>query len=343
MLSELKFTRWVFAAVFLFLAVQTLAYGESQEIRKVVATGVGLDPDAALKNAFKVAVEETVGTLLDTETIVRDDDTIKESILSASNGFIEHYDVIRQWKDDGLYSCRIEASVEIRQLKERLAAANISTLAVSGTDLAARVQTETSAAEGAAAILSKHINNFPNSVLRILGGQPVPDLSKQQEGVTRLKIPIKIFVDQDAYNQEVSELTAVLDKLALQKVTGNLQLQRTKSPYGLDGPPGVHLLDTDEFTFAAASPWVNLTQEAQQKFRTLPEAPGVVTVMSGLSRTGATRLSHYAVDKLTLESLVKSRVVTSGKIRATVQLLDASGNELESSELDLSGVRYVNP
>src|ERR1700756_1122681 len=123
MLSELKFTRWVFAAVYVFLAVQNLAHGESQEIRKVTATGAGLDVDAALKNAFKVAVEEAVGTLVDTETIVREDDTIEEKILSASNGFIKSYDLIRQWNEDGLIRCRIEALVEIRQLKERLVAA----------------------------------------------------------------------------------------------------------------------------------------------------------------------------------------------------------------------------
>jgi hypothetical protein len=153
---------------------------------------------------------------------VREDDTIQEEILSASNGFIRSYELIRQWMDDGLYRCRIEALAEIRQLKERLAAANISTFAVSGTDLAARVQTETSAVEGAAAILSKRFNDFPNRVLRIEArGEPVPIVSKQ-EGVTRLKIPIIVVVNQEAYGQEVAELTAALDKLALQRVTGNL-------------------------------------------------------------------------------------------------------------------------
>lgn len=351
MLSELKFTRWFFAAVCVFLAVQNLAYGESQEIRKVAATGAGLDGDAALKNAFKVAVEEAVGTLVDTETIVREDDTIQEKILSASNGFIKSYDLIRQWNEDGLIRCRIEALVEIRQLKERLAAANISTLAVSGTDLAARVQTETSATEGAAAILGKRINDFPNRVLRIQGGEPVPDVSKHQAGVTRLKIPIMISVDQAAYNQAVDELTAVLDKLALGKVTANLHLPRDDDKLrayigqmraALCGTSGVRLLSTDKFYASANGPageqtaalnaLSGLAREAQQKFSTLPEAPDVVSVTSGLSRTGGTRLSLYAVNKLALTSL---DVAKSSKIKITVQLLDASGNELDSSELSL--------
>ena len=61
MLSEPKFGRWVFAAIYGFLVIQNLALGQSHEFRKVVATGAGLDADGALKNAFKVAVEEAVG------------------------------------------------------------------------------------------------------------------------------------------------------------------------------------------------------------------------------------------------------------------------------------------
>jgi hypothetical protein len=343
MLSELKFGRWVFAAIYAFLVVQNFAQGQSYEFRKVVATGAGLDADGALKNAFKVAVEEAVGTLIDTETIVREDDTIQEKILSASNGFIKSYELIRQWMDDGLYRCRIEALVEIRQLKERLAAANISTLAVNGTDLAARVQTETSAVEGAAAILSKRFNDFPNRVLRIEArGEPVPIVSKQ-EGVTRLKIPIIVVVDQEAYGQEVAELTAALDKLALQRVTGNLHFPRggSQGRESLRGPSGVALLPTNRFyasglgageEVAAGKALYELIRDAQQKFSALPEAPGVVTVMNGLSRSGTTRLSLYAVNKVALGSL---NLPTSCKIRVTVQLVDANENELESSEHDL--------
>jgi hypothetical protein len=84
-----------------------------------------------------------------------------------------------------------------------------------------------------------------------------------------------------------------------------------------------------------------LKGESKQKFSTLPEAPGVVSVMSKLSRTGGTRLSLYAVSKLALKSL---DVAKSCKIKVTVQLLDANGNELESSELGLeSGVGFAYP
>ena len=58
-----------------------------------------------------------------------------------------------------------------------------------------------------------------------------------------------IFVDQEAYGREVDELTAVLDKLALQKVTGNLHLpkQDRNGWEGLRGLSGVALQPTNSF------------------------------------------------------------------------------------------------
>ena len=339
--SELKFNRWVFAAVYAFLAVQSLAQSETQEFRKVVATGAGVDADGALKNAFKVAVEEAVGTLVDTETIVRENDTIQEKILSASNGFIKSYKVIRQWQQDGLHQCSIEALVEIRELKQRLAAANISTLAVSGANLAARVQTETAGQADTAAMLAKLINDFPNRVLRVQAhGEPVPIASKQ-EGITRLKIPIIVFVDQKAYTQETAQLITTLDKLALQKVSGTIKLLRANSKYRDDGEslrtPAEYLLPNDQFIGGdtslegqSAKEAINaLRMEAQQRLGTLPETPGVITLMSGVAATGSSRLSFYAMNKSTLGSL---DAAAPCRIVVTVGLADADGAELDSTE-----------
>jgi hypothetical protein len=62
---------WVAAFIWLLLTAQSFAQGDGQELRKVVATGAGMNADQALKNAFTIAVQEVVGTILDTETIVR--------------------------------------------------------------------------------------------------------------------------------------------------------------------------------------------------------------------------------------------------------------------------------
>jgi len=230
----------------------------------------------------------------------------------------------------------------MRELKERLAEANISTFAVSGTNLAARDYTDKKGQADTSAILAKRINDFPNKVLRVqLHGEPVPIPSKQ-DGVTHLKIPIIVFVDQKAYAQEAVQLATTLDKPALQRVSGNLKLKSQARPgrEALRALSGVQLLPNDEFIAyndfaegqAAVEVIYGLLREAQQKFGTLPETPGVITLMSGLSATGTTRLSLFAMNKAALGSV---DAASPCKIVVTVGLADASGAELDSTEHSL--------
>jgi hypothetical protein len=332
---------WVSALICSVLAVQSFAQSDGQELRKVVATGAGMNEDQALKNAFTIAVQQVVGTIVDTETIVREDDTIRERILSASNGFIKSYKLIRQWQQDGLHQCSIEALVQIQQLKERLAEANISTFPASGPDLTAHDYTDKKRQADTSAILAKLINDLPNRVLGVQAhGDTVP-IDSKQEGITRLKIPIIVFVDQKAYVQETAQLTTTLDKLALQRISGSIKLLRANSKYRDQGEslrtPAEQLLPNDQFNEgdnslegqSAKKAIDGLLQEAKQKLGTVPETPGVITLMSGVSATGSTKLSFYAMNKSTLGSL---DATSPCRIVVTVALADADGAELDSSE-----------
>src|ERR1700721_3602386 len=53
----------------------------------VVAEGIGKDEKEALKAAFRDAVGRVVGTLVDAETLVKNDPVISEKILEFSGGF----------------------------------------------------------------------------------------------------------------------------------------------------------------------------------------------------------------------------------------------------------------
>jgi hypothetical protein len=51
MQSERKFNeRWVATFIWLFFTAQSFAQSDGQELRKVVATGAGMNEDQALKN-----------------------------------------------------------------------------------------------------------------------------------------------------------------------------------------------------------------------------------------------------------------------------------------------------
>jgi len=99
----------------------------------------------------------------------------------------------------------------------------------------------------------------------------------------------------------------------------------------------VKLQPTDEFVACgdggerrvAAEAIDEVLMEARQKFGTLTENRGVITLMSGLSATGTTKLNLYAMNKAALGSL---DAASPCRIAVTVRLADASGDELDSSE-----------
>jgi hypothetical protein len=72
-----------------------------------------------------------------------------------------------------------------------------------------------------------------------------------------------------------------------------------------------------------------LYRDAKQRLGTLPETPGVIILMSGVSATGSTRLSFYAMNTSALASL---DAASPCRIVVTVGLADADGAELDSSE-----------
>ena len=50
----------------------------SPQAKEVIVTGIGTDPDKAVQNAFSQAIEQTVGLLVESETVVKNDRLIHD-------------------------------------------------------------------------------------------------------------------------------------------------------------------------------------------------------------------------------------------------------------------------
>ena len=119
----MKLTITLIFAVSLILGVTRARAGspDTNATTEVVATGVGIDADKALRNALMNAVQQAVGLVVDVETLVKNEAIVKDQILTYSDGYVEHFDKIKEGKrDDGLYEIKIKAIVKRRQLVEKL-------------------------------------------------------------------------------------------------------------------------------------------------------------------------------------------------------------------------------
>jgi hypothetical protein len=196
---------------FFLLQIAAHAGNADDDAIEVVATGMGKDSDSALKNALRAAVEQVVGTMIDSETLARNDEIITEQILSYSGGFVESHKVIGSPKlQDGLVSVKIAARVREMKLRERLTAAKLSAFSVDGGNLFGEMVTKEQEKEAGALMLKQALQGFPENVLEAkVVGKPEYSADKK-----KTLIEVDLSINKRKYRIFVNKLKTVLDQLA---------------------------------------------------------------------------------------------------------------------------------
>lgn len=99
-----KFAILVFALLILFTS--------SALAKNVTVTGQGVTPSDAENDALRLAVENTLGVLVDSSTLVEKGAVINDQIYTQSRGFVTDYKVISKTNDGGIWSVTISAIVD---------------------------------------------------------------------------------------------------------------------------------------------------------------------------------------------------------------------------------------
>ena len=106
---------------------ESVAEPESgQDTVTVKARGVGINKNAALKDAYRDAVERAVGLYIDAESEASNGELVKDQILTHSNAYIKKYEELDAKTIDGLVQVRIAATVKKRELAASLKKASSS-------------------------------------------------------------------------------------------------------------------------------------------------------------------------------------------------------------------------
>lgn len=315
-------------------AAETAASGD---FRVVTATGVGRDPKEALNSAFSAAVEQVVGTLVDAQTLVRQGDQVEQRILTASNGFIESYDKVREYQEGGLFRCKIKARVHFQKLKQGLESAGVSMLQVRGTDLAAEYKTRKASAAGLAELIFNQEEEIRKSVLRLEAtGKPVPSTGSRP-GLVKLTLPVRLWFDQEAYKRGFDKLVGMLEKAGVSRKQVRLRLDPRRDQFETDTRDGLVFFSQQDF-------WFSL--DDQQQIIRLASDNRLAYLMPVLP-TGSTGYIAFELDTGVLESLrtfwkKRRLVLTSAYWKGLAQsgesatlrltLLDKAPSEIDTLE-----------
>ncbi len=103
-----------------------MAYG--QQTQTVTAEGVGavfgndraIARDQAIQDALRKAVEQAVGTLVSSETMVQNFQTLNDKIYTQTQGYIQNYRILSETPGTNVHQVMIQATVAIGDLEKDL-------------------------------------------------------------------------------------------------------------------------------------------------------------------------------------------------------------------------------
>jgi hypothetical protein len=152
------------------------------ESKQIAVTGIGANPESSEKQAVTDAVRQAVGAYIDANTLVQNEEVIKDRILSVSSGFVKDYRVVSPAKqrEDGLYEVQILATVETTQMVNALKENNLLSGEVAGSDMWAQASTKVMNAQDAVAMLQAKMPEWIKSSVTItpLGEDGKPLIGK---------------------------------------------------------------------------------------------------------------------------------------------------------------------
>lgn len=185
----------------------------------VVVSGIGVDEEGALRNAWSNAVRQAVGSLISSETLVQNDQVIKDEVLVYSDGLVVKTERLSGGKrDDGLFEVSIRALVETKKLQERLEGAKITVSNVDATSAVAEIVTTQEKRAAAAEMVSKAMEGFPESLLEVKVASIEPKVEDIGNGKVEATWPILVSFRRDLYYDVfVPKMTAVLDQICISK------------------------------------------------------------------------------------------------------------------------------
>lgn len=203
--------RLIIILVLLSISTINIFAEEPQKIQIVIVSGVGVNADKAKQNAIRNAVEQVVGSYLSSETIVKNNQVLKDEILSYSGGYVKDLKIISQeMNPDGLFNVKIEAGIVSTKIIKKLESLNIATKKVEGESLFGEAVSRIDEQKGAGELLGNILSKYPQAAYNIEVGKPEIKATDQNKNTAKVGIPLVIRWD----NAFIEELKDVLLKVS---------------------------------------------------------------------------------------------------------------------------------
>jgi len=207
-------------------AASTEPKATADEATPVVVEGVGVSVEEARKDAIRNAVSKAVGDMVDAETLVENDELVKDQILTYSNGYVDSMEVLSTKADEeGLVRLRIRAYVRRTKLQAKLTEVIQTEADADGDSLFAELISRQDSIENAGKMFEKVFAEYREDLLLEAGtvmredGRPEVEVDP---GSGSVKVMVRLSVKDDAWEAWEKSACARLEKMCELRMPANM-------------------------------------------------------------------------------------------------------------------------
>lgn len=213
-----------------------LADEATKEYIEILVDGAGLDKESAMNNAYQNAVKQAVGLYIDAETLIDNNQEVKDKILTHSRGIIDKVEVISDQNDDGIYRVEILAQVIKQELEEKVKpiSSDKASFNIDGESLVAAKASKEQQEADAKAILEEIALYIKEESINwidfTIDGSP--RVSNNHDYV---EVDVLATYDFDKYLSIMEKPIEMLEQIALSKTQAVTQAENMNSPIPFRG------------------------------------------------------------------------------------------------------------
>lgn len=199
-------------------------------VQGVFVTGTGVDPEEARRNAFSAAIEQVVGVLVDAETLVNNDELVKDEILTFTRGYINHYTEISRRQEHGLHYVDMRVMVSVDKLGNKLEALpGMDKRRIDGALLAAGIIIANQNQDHARQMFRRATADFSPDKTFTVSVSDLPFKYDHSGQKVTLTVTYRLTPNLDVWQSIQARLKSVLDHVALRKGTGTAEWGQSPS------------------------------------------------------------------------------------------------------------------
>lgn len=190
----------------------------------VIARGVGVHEGEAKSEAFLDAIAQVVGTMVERDLLVRNDEIVRDDLREHCSGFIRTYQLLESRPmSDGRVCVTIRATVDRTNVPCRIRSARTE-LQINPEGLFVEKSTREKARLTATKMLVNVMSDL--SKLGRVEFAHRPQLTPDGKAIS---VPLSISVDEMAYVTWAKRAVAILDRMAITKETVIIHAERVET------------------------------------------------------------------------------------------------------------------